>query len=95
VRFGGRATLVKVALVSVIAAIVIFAALLWYRMPPEFNEAPDIASCAGLYRHARTANDTLHIDRQYPPHVEADQPARLTCGMLRVSFPKYFQPEQR
>ncbi len=73
---------------AVLAAILAGAVWLWVRS--ERSDAPAIAMCVQLYRAASAHADSLRIDDEIPLQRTKGDLNPLTCGALRVNYPKRF-----
>ncbi|SRR6266480_6482056 len=71
--------------VAAIAALVA-----WFLFRTERTDALAVTVCAQLYSAASASADTIRIDGEIPLQRSKGQLNPLTCGALRVAYPKQF-----
>ena len=80
-------------LAAVVGVAVIVTVIAWFSMRTERWDSFAIATCAGLYRNASSAADTLRVDGQIPLQRSETNPTPLTCGALRTAYPDKVVPK--
>ena len=80
-----RSSIVTTLGVAAIAALVA-----WFFAGTERSDAFAVTVCAQLYSAASSNADTIRIDGQIPLQRSKGQLNPLTCGALRVAYPKRF-----
>ena len=80
----------RTSIVSALGVAAIAALVAWFFVRTEHTDAFAVTVCAQLYSAASLSGDTIRIDGEVPLQRSKGQLNPLTCGALRVAYPKRF-----
>jgi len=76
--------------ITALGVVTIAAVVAWFFARTDRSDAFAVTVCAQLYSAASSRADTIRIDGEIPLQRSKGQLNPLTCGALRIAYPKRF-----